>query len=169
MDHRPTLASRERAALLSLALLLPTAPRLSAETSSQRNPSVTFSTPGLKAVTLTVCRSGSCSTTTKTVRVLDPAPVLSFAAVQPASAEVGQLVALSAGATGKPPLSYTWAIDHLGTRVATLAGAAPFWNTSGLPPGSYYAAVTVENPWGSATSEPIPIILSPPRLRPSTR
>ena len=80
MDHRPTLASRERAAVLSLALLLPTAPTspLSAETSSQRNPSVTFSTPGLKTVTLTVCRSGSCSTMAKTVRVLDPAPVLSF-------------------------------------------------------------------------------------------
>ena len=163
MSHCGTFASNRRAAHLLLALLLPFAPPLSAETSSQRNPTAAFSTPGLKTVTLTVCRSGTCSTTTKTVRVLDPAPVLSFAAAQPASAEVGQLVGLSAGATGKPPLSYTWAIDHLGTRVATLAGAAPFWATGGLPPGSYYAAVTVESPWGIATSEPIPIVLSPPR------
>jgi PKD repeat protein len=158
-----TSARRGSATLvvLSLSLLAPSPSR--GDGSSRQNPAAIFSTPGLKTVTLTVCCSGSCSTATKTVRVLDPAPVLSFAAVQPASAEVGQLVGLSAGATGKPPLSYTWAIDHLGTRVATLAGAAPFWATGSLPPGSYYAAVTVESPWGTATSKPIPITLSPPR------
>ena len=128
-----------------------------------KTPTATFSTAGLKTVTLTVCRSGFCSTTTKTVRVLDPAPVLSFAAVQPASPEVGQLVAFSAGATGKPPLSYSWSIYRQGTRVATLAGAAPFWATAGLAPGSYYAAATVENLWGSATSDPIPLTLTPSR------
>jgi hypothetical protein len=142
-------------ALLSLSLLTPSTSR--GDGSSRQNPTATFSPP--------ICRAGACSTTTRTVRVLDPSPVLSFATVQPATPEVGQLVALSAGATGKPPLSYTWAIDHLGTRVATLAGAAPFWATGGLPPGSYYAAVTVESPWGTATSEPIPITLSPPRGR----
>jgi PKD repeat protein len=147
--------------LLSLSLLSPLPSR--GDGSSHQNPTAVFSTPGLKTVTLTVCRSGSCSTATKTVRVLDPAPVLSFAAVRPASLEVGQLVAFSAGATGKPPLSYSWSVDHQGTRVATLAGAAPFWATAGLAPGSYYAAVTVESPWGSVTSEPIPLILSPPR------
>jgi hypothetical protein len=163
MDHRAIVASTERAGLLSLVLLLSIVQPVSAGTSSLRDPTVVFSTPGLKTVTLTVCRSGSCSTMTKTVRVLDPAPILSFAAVQPATAEVGQLVGLSAGAIGKPPLSYTWAIDHLGTRVATLAGAAPFWATAGLAPGSYYAAVTVESPWGTATSDPIPLTLLPPR------
>jgi PKD repeat protein len=163
MSHRGTFASNRRATLLLLALLLPVAPPLGADGSSQQNPSAVFSTPGLKTVTLTVCRSGSCSTTTKIIRVLDPAPVLSFAAVQPASLEVGQLVALSAGATGKPPLSYSWSVYRQGTRVATLAGAAPFWATGGLAPGSYVAAVTAESPWGTATSDPIPITLSPPR------
>jgi len=94
MSHRGTfaVAPSRRATFLLLALLLPFAPPLAADGSSQRDPSATFSTPGLKTVTLTVCRSGSCSTTTQTLRVLDPAPVLSFAAVQPATVEVGQLV-----------------------------------------------------------------------------
>src|SRR5690348_1525349 len=98
MNHRGTFAvapSRRAAPLLLAVLLLPfqPTPPLLAGTSSQRDPTAVFATPGTKTVTLTVCRSGACSTTTKTVRVLDPAPVLSFAAVQPATAEVGQLVA----------------------------------------------------------------------------
>ena len=37
----------------------------------------------------------------------------------------------------------------------------PSGRREALAPGSYYAAVTVENPWGSTTSEPIPVTLSP--------
>jgi len=72
---------------------------------------VVFTSPGLKAVTLTVCNSLGCSTVTKKILILQPpAPTVVAMTVAPARAEVGQEVLLEASATGRTPITYFWQV-----------------------------------------------------------
>lgn len=147
---------------LSGALLLLTAPALRAGTSSQQNPAVTFTTPGVKQVTLQVCNSGGCHSVTKTVTVLDPTPLVTAASFAPLLPEAGQLVSLTGAGTGKPPLAFDWKVTPAGE--ATFdgpSGASAWWNTSGLAPGTYVVTLQLQNSVTTATSPPLTVTLAP--------
>lgn len=146
---------------LAGALLLLTAPAVWAGTSNQPNPVVSFATPGIKQVTLRVCNSGGCSSVTRDVTVLDPRPVVTGASLAPSAVETGQLVLFTGAGTGKPPLAYTWQVTRVGgPLVATLQGASVWWNTSGVPPGSYTVSLQIQNGTEPATSSPLSLTLA---------
>jgi hypothetical protein len=122
--------------------------------STDRNPTVLFPTPGDKQITLTVCNAfGQCSALTQTLAVLDPRPAITSLAVTPPRLEQGQTLLLDGEATGQPPLSYNWRLLRNGTVAATLAGAHAAWPaTIANPPGTYTAELTAANAHGSAVA-----------------
>jgi hypothetical protein len=127
-----------------------------AATSNVRDPVVTFATPGTKTVTLQACNALGCSTVTRTVVVLDPAPQVTGASASPTSVEPGNNVLLSGTATGRPPLTYTWRVARGAVTVATLTGPAATFLTGSQPPGDYTATLTVSNGFGPpASSAPL--------------
>src|SRR5580693_3506179 len=105
---------------LSLAHLLGV---LATGVSQDPNPIVTFPTPGLKTVTLTVCNEGGCSTTTRQILVLGALPLITAIEVAPERLEVGSTVLLEARAIGQPPLSYVWEILRGGVLETLRTGA----------------------------------------------
>jgi hypothetical protein len=148
-----------RPGLAWLALALMAGPAL-AGTSTLSDPVVTFATPGTKTVTLRACNELGCSTVTRTVQVLDPAPHVTAASAAPATVEPGQNVTLTGSATGKPPLTYTWQVRRGATPVATLTGAVATFATGGQPAGSYTTTLTVSNAFGApANSAAVPFTL----------
>jgi PKD repeat protein len=119
--------------------------------STAQGPTVVFTTPGPKAVTLKVCNQfGECSTVTHTVMVLDPRPAVTSFSVTPPRLEQGQSVLLDATGSGQPPLSYSWQLLHNGVALGTLFGAHVTWSTAGQPLGTYTANLAVKNASGSA-------------------
>jgi PKD repeat protein len=147
---------------LAGALLLVSAPALRAGTSTQKNPVATFSTPGLKQVTLQACNAGGCTSITKSVTVLDPMPAVTSTTLLPAgAAEVGQLVIVTGTGTGKPPLTYTWLFSAGGPPFLGLPGPSVWWNTAGMPAGGYLLSLQIQNSAGSITSTPLYLALSP--------
>ena len=145
---------------LAGALLLAAAP-LWAGTSTQQNPTVSFSTPGTKQVTLQVCTPGGCTSMTKTLTVLDPRPAVTSASFAPLAPEAGQLVFLTGAGTGKPPLSMAWNPAPVGEApLASLAGQTLWWNTAGVPPGAYTLSFEIQNGSGTAVAQ-LPITLAP--------
>ena len=145
-----------------LALVLWAAPAAAqSTTSNQQNPIQAFSTPGLKSVTLQACNEKGCTTVTKTVLVLDPRPAVTSASAFPLIAEAGELVHLTGAGTGQPALTYTWKIRAGVDEVASLPGSAAWWNTTGLPPGIYTAALQIQNLSGLAESLPISVAVVP--------
>lgn len=149
---------------LAVALLISSAPALRAanSTSHVQNPVVSFTTPGLKQVTLQACNAGSCTSVTKNVTVLNPMPLVTEASVAPVIAEAGQLVFLTGAGTGKPPLAFTWQVAPIGgAPFASLPGASLWWNTAGVPSGVYTATLRIQNSAGSVASLPLPITLAP--------
>lgn len=129
--------------------------------STERNPTVVFSTPGLHTVTLKVCNQGGCSSLTKTLLVLDPHPEVTSISVTPALPEQGQSVLLDAEASGEPPLAYSWQVLHNGVVAATLFGAHTSWPTAGQPLGTYSVSLSVTNTSGAAAARG-DFILGPP-------
>lgn len=133
-----------------------------AGTSTQQSPTVTFTAPGTKQVTLQVCNPRECNTVTRTITVLDPKPAVTSSWLAPVLPETGQLVFLTGAGTGKPPLAYTWQMVPAGggAPVASFTGATIWWNTAGLPPGGYVASFRINNSAGSALAEH-PLTLAP--------
>lgn len=131
-------------------------------TSTQQNPTVTFSTLGAHQVTLTACNEGVCDTVVKTVTVLDPMPSIVSAVVGAATAEVGQLVSLSGSGKGKPPLVYTWRLLQGATLVRQVSGQLGWLDTSGLAPGAYAVLLRISNGSGLVESLPSALALFPP-------
>jgi hypothetical protein len=131
-----------------------------AGTSTLQNPSVVFSTPGTKQVSMTVCDGTLCATVTKNVTVLDPHPLLTGAAVSTTAAEVGQLVHLAGSGTGKPPLSFLWQVAPPAAPPFTLPGASIWWDTTGLSPGIYTIGLGLSNSAGSVSSLPMTVTLA---------
>jgi hypothetical protein len=126
-------------------------------TSNQQNPSVTFSTPGVKTITLTVCdASQRCSTLTQTLTVLDPTPIISGPAVFPSPVALNSSLTLTAGTAGQPPLVATWQLTGPGGPVS-YPGPVAVLNPqqAGLAPGAYVAYLQLSNPAGSVQSLPI--------------
>ena len=147
---------------LAGALLLTSAPAVRAATSNQQNPVVTFATPGSKQVTLQVCNPAGCTSTTKTITVLSPLPVVTSAGFAPLAPKAGQLVLLTGAGTGKPPLAATWQASPVGgSPFVTLSGSTLWWNTTGVAPGAYTLSFSLQNGSGTAVSN-LPITLAPP-------
>lgn len=133
--------------------------------SAASQPTVTFATPGSKAVSLTVSNTDfptSPSTASNSVTVLDPSPVVAAAVISPASPLVCQPVTFTAnGVTGRPALNVSWVVkDGNGATVASGAGNPFTWSTVGTTPaGSYTGTVTVSNTSGNATQS-VPVTLA---------
>jgi hypothetical protein len=147
---------------LSLGLLLLAGGAVQAATSTAivANPNVTFSTQGVKQVTLQSCNSGGCSApVTRTIVVLDPMPHIGSAAIPPLVG-VGQIVSLTAVTTGRPPLSHTWKFVNLISPDLVATGNPATWTAPALP-GEYVAHLDVANIDGSTSSVPVPVTVVP--------
>jgi len=145
---------------VAAALCFGAAPAAWAGSSFLQNPSVVFTTPGTKQVSLTACNGALCSNSNQSVVVLDPSPAITSALVSVTAAEVGQLVHLSGTGTGRPPLSFLWQVTPLTVPGFTIAGASPWWDTTGLPPGAYTVGLRLSNGSGTVVSLPSAVILS---------
>jgi hypothetical protein len=87
------------------------------------------------------------------------------AAVLPsATAEAGQVLRfVGAGGTGLTPFTFSWQVFAAGapaTPLSTLAGATPYFDTTGLAPGSYTAVLQIQNSAGITLSTPVPFTLT---------
>jgi PKD repeat protein len=148
-------------AMAALGLLTTLALRAQAP-SHQQNPTVVFPGPGSYDVTLTVCNDdGSCSTKTRTITVLDPVPRIASALAQPTPVPIGQIVTLSAKATGKPPIAFHWTITSPSGSVTLLNGNPASWPTARLPPGAYSVDLRADSPSGVATVHAGTVVLVP--------
>ena len=134
---------------------------LAQPTSHQQNPTVVFPGPGTYDVTLTVCNAAGCSQKTKSITVLDPVPRLTSALAQPTPVPIGQIVTLSAKATGKPPIAFHWTITSPAGGVTLLAGNPASWPTAHLAPGAYSVDLRADSPSGSATAHAGTVVLVP--------
>jgi PKD repeat protein len=148
-------------ALKAVALatsLLAENPPLPTQTSSFPNPTISFSTPGTKTVTLRVCNSGGCSSKTTTLQVLDPSPRIA-AISGPAIVGTAQPTpTYTATTTGKPPLLRTWTLTSPdGSSTSSTA------DTVSLAPtlaGSYTVNLRASNFSGTASSS-LPVSVVP--------
>jgi hypothetical protein len=141
-------------ALLGVSLLLAGSGSVHAGTSTLQNPSVAFTTPGPKTVTLRACNAVGCTTVQKSVTVLDPMPRISSVTV-PALAGIGGLTPLQAVATGRPPLTYRWVLTGPGT-TTVLTGNPAAW-TAPSPAAAYTGHLEVQNADGLVSSNPFAI------------
>jgi len=138
--------------------------------SAVANPAVTFSSVGLKTVTLTASNSqGQGSLATKTVTVLDSNPAGTVSA-SAASVTQCQAETFTANVTGAPPLTYTWQVLDPGSATVNPPGVVaggPTFSWTSLPaqaPGSYTGRVTVKNgvnPTGLVLSKQIQLTALP--------
>jgi len=134
-----------------------------AGTSTQPSPSVVFSTPGTKAVSLTACAGTFCDSLSQNVVVLDPMPAVTSAVVQVASVEAGQMARLDGAGTGKPPLNYSWQVTSLAAPAFSLPGSSVWWDTTGKAPGVYTLVLSISNAAGNVVSTPLTVTLLPPQ------
>ena len=148
-----------RAPLLRLALrgpLLVSAPVLALASlappllADPPGPTVRFTTPGPKTVTLTVCNARGCSSIARRLTVLDPAPAIAAFSVAPPRAEIGATLLLEASATGQPSLAFSWQVLRGGALEAVFSGPSAAWSTAGSPPGLHTVRLIVSNASGSA-------------------
>jgi hypothetical protein len=125
-------------------------------TATAKNPSVTFSSPGNKQVTLQVCNAaGLCDTFTRTVVVLDPQPRILGMASVPTVVGTRQSIAFSAQTAGRPSLNHRWLLS--GTAALALTGNPVMWNAQTPGVGTYQLQLEVKNSDGTALSTPVPV------------
>jgi PKD repeat protein len=142
----------------------------SPSTALTQSPSVTFSQLGLQNVTLIAGNGlGSSQPVTHMVNVLNPAPAVASVSVSPSSPLQCQPVTLTAnGVTGKPPLTYAWAITNNNNPAPGGTSAVnPFlWDTkaNAAPPATYVAKVTVSGTGSPATAQATFTLASLPAL-----
>ena len=134
-----------------MGLLFLALPLLGQGTSTSPNPTVTFSSPGIKQVTLTACNTDGCSSVTKAVTVLDPRPQIQGMGGIPSLAGMGQTFSFWAQAAGRPPLTYRWIITGGPTDVV-LTGNPATWSTLQPGLGSFQVHLEVQNANGTAAS-----------------
>ena len=139
-----------------LAALLLAAPEVRAQqlgTASTASTTVTFSSPGLKRVTLEVCNDAGCSSKETNVQVLDPKPAIQGFTI-PLLVGTGQTVTLQATTTGRPPLQHRWVFTS-GSEVSVTGNPAT-WKAPSSP-AVYLARLEVTNTSGSAVSLPVTV------------
>ena len=145
--------------LLATILLLAS---LAAPPSSSRTTTKVFTSPGTKIVTLKVCNAaGACSTTTKTLVVLNPKPFLtSHTPVPPLVGSASLPLSLDAVFQGRPPLQPSWKVSASPLRPArTLPMARWLWFPDSF--GAYTLSFTVRNSSGSASSPSYSTVVVP--------
>jgi len=153
---RPRLRS---ALLLSALLFGARAMSAAAQTTTTRQPSWSFSTPGVYTVTLQACNWLGCSAPlSRSVTVLDPRPAITLATSDGLGTVIGggavfvragELVHLLGKGTGRPPLAFEWQVIAAATvpslPVATIGSAEGWWDTAGAAPGIYSAVLYLAN------------------------
>jgi hypothetical protein len=105
--------------------------------------------PGVYSIEVVACNLVSCVTGAGGVILHDPRPAVQWVTAMPNPAVIGQAVALTAGATGRPPLVYQWRVSGV---PGTLTGNPATWNTANAAPGAHTVTVTVSNGLRSATA-----------------
>ncbi|HEY9419796.1 MAG TPA: S-layer homology domain-containing protein, partial [Thermoanaerobaculia bacterium] len=140
--------------------LLLSSPAVGLGTSAVPNPTVVFSTPGTKQVTLQVCNDAGCSTVTRNVVVMDPMPHITGVAGLPSSVDQWQSVPLSAQTTGRPPLTVRWLLIKNGSQ-QVIPGNPAMWDTGKTGSGDFQVQVEVLNSDGSVLSTPVPVTVRP--------
>ena len=151
----PCMQSLVRRALLFPIILFPLANAWAQTgTSTLSSPTVTFSTPGSKQVTLQVCNAGGCTTATRTVVVLDPLPKVLSSSI-PTLVGTGQVVTLQDSASGRPPLAHKWIFSSAGPDLV-VTGSPVAW-TAPFFPGDYQAHLEVSNTDGLASTTPVTV------------
>jgi S-layer homology domain len=140
-------------------LFFPAAPMLGQGTSTSPNPTASFSSPGVKQVTLQVCNTGGCTSIAKPVTVLNPAPAIVSLGSVPPLVGAGQAVSLSAQTTGRPSLTHRWTISGTGSTSGNLVltGNPIQWNTANPGIGTYQVRLEVMNGSGSVFSSFMPV------------
>ncbi|HYO14969.1 MAG TPA: S-layer homology domain-containing protein [Thermoanaerobaculia bacterium] len=127
--------------------------------STLSNPTVVFSSPGVKQVSLTVCNDAGCDTVTKPVTVLDPKPhALSVGSIPP-MVGLGELVSFLGSAAGRPPLTYRWVLTK-GASSLTLNGNPALWDSKPSGLGTYTGRLEVQNNNGLTQSSPFTITVA---------
>ncbi len=137
-----------------VGLLLFVAPLAGLGTSTSQNPTVTFSSPGTKQVSLQVCNSSGCNTLVQQVLVLNPMPQIVSMFGLPPIVLTGQNITLSAQTAGRPPLTHRWQITGTAGNL-TLTGNPVSWNAATPGIGTYVVQLEVENVDGSVLSLPL--------------
>ncbi len=154
----PCVQSLVRRALLFPVLLFPLAnawAQSGSGTSTVANPTVTFSSAGMKQVTLQVCNAGGCTTAMQTVMVVDAVPhILSFSGPPPLVG-VGQTVTLQDTASGRPDLTHKWIFSSALPDIV-VTGSPVAW-TAPLLPGDFQAHLEVSNTDGLDTTTPVTV------------
>lgn len=142
-------------------VLFSAGPLLAQGTSSSQNPSVVFSTPGTKSVTLTACNNAGCDDVTQTVTVLNPQPAIVSTGGIPPLLGAGQTVSLTAQTTGRPTLTHTWRITGTGTTTGSLVltGNPVTWNTLNPGIGTYQVQLELQNTAGTVTTPPVAVTI----------
>lgn len=126
-------------------------------------PPVTFAAPGAKRVTLTVCAAGSCSSSTRTLQVLDARPRIVKVTPPASPVYAGDEVSVSALVAGAPPLVLSWKLPG---GVTSASNPVVFR----VPPGTRRVSLSlsVTNPAGNATL-PVAFNVLDPKPRASIR
>jgi PKD repeat protein len=119
-------------------------------TSAVSNPVVTFASPGSKSVTLKVCNSAGCSTVTKTVTVLDPAPAISSVSGPSTAGTANGSITFTASGVGRPPLSYNWTLGLPDGTSQTAAGPSFTWTPQIV--GAHQLGLKLTSLYGSASA-----------------
>jgi PKD repeat protein len=141
--------------VLSLAIV-PLAASVQAQTTSTaQNPTVTFSSIGTQSVTLKACNATGCTTVTKNVTVLDPAPHIVSLTTPPPLAGIGLPITLQDTSTGRPTLTHQWVFSSSLLPDIMVPGDPATWTP--LVPGNYQAHLEVSNGDGVAKSTPVPV------------
>ncbi|MEE8526807.1 MAG: PKD domain-containing protein, partial [Thermoanaerobaculia bacterium] len=121
---------------------------------------ITWSTPGVKTVTVT---NSGCSgaSAMRTITIEDPAAMVGGVSIDPAAPRVCEEILFTAdGVTGQVPIGDAWTITRDSDSMVVADGSGPgftfSWDTSALPtpiPGGYTAEVTVTNSAGSDSAQ----------------
>jgi hypothetical protein len=121
---------------------------------------VVYDTPGTKTARLTVCVGTSVA---KTLTVQEPRPSALVVITTPIETYAGDLVRLTAKASGKAPISYRWALPPATTTTSNPATL----DARRMPPGLVQIGLRASNSYGSASRtlvlnlrDPKPRILS---------
>lgn len=131
--------------LLVLAALLPTF----AVATAQTTPTVrkSWSTPGSRTVTLTVCNAKGCSTKQAVVTVLDPKPVLVSWTTPALLGSNDPPASLSAVVQGKPPVTTKWTLTSPAGAVRTATGTETLFSPVGV--GTHQVQLALSSLYGS--------------------